>query len=86
MGKEYLYYVVVEPSNKGDFRPSVLDYGLTYEGAENVMRTFIKDHGLRFKENGKHYPCYVYIKRSTVDELPKGYRMLTLKHLKVVEL
>lgn len=82
---DYTYYVVVEPRYQGDFRPSVLDYGLTFEAATNVMRSYINERGLKFKENGKHYPCHIYIKRSVVDELPTGYRMLILKNLEIVK-
>ena len=67
-----VYYVMVHPVNKGDFRPIVIDYGLTLDGAERVQRRFIEDHGLRFKFNGKHYPAHVRIYR-TSETLPEGY-------------
>ena len=72
MKRADLYYVMVRPSNKGDFRPLVIDYGLTLEGAERVQRRFIEDHGLRFKFNGKHYPAHIRIYR-TSETLPEGY-------------
>ena len=72
MKREDLYYVMVRPSHEGDFRPLVIDYGLTLEGAERVQRSFIKDHGLRFKFNGKHYPASVRIYR-TSETLPENY-------------
>ena len=67
-----VYYVMVHPVNKGDFRPIVIDYGLTLDGAERVQRRFIEDHGLRFKFNGKHYPAHIRIYR-TLETLPEGY-------------
>ena len=72
MKKTDLYYVMVRPSNEGDFRPLVIDYGLTLEGAERVQRRFIEDHGLRFKSNGKHYPASIRIYR-TSETLPEDY-------------
>ena len=72
MKRADLYYVMVRPSHEGDFRPLVIDYGLTLEGAERVQRRFIKDHGLRFKSNGKHYPAFVRIYR-TSETLPEDY-------------
>ena len=72
MKRTDLYYVMVHPVNKGDFRPIVIDYGLTLEGAERVQRRFIEDNGLRFKFNGKHYPATIRIYR-TSETLPEGY-------------
>ena len=72
MKRADLYYVMVHPVNKGDFRPIVIDYGLTLEGAERVQRRFIEDHGLRFKSNGKHYPAHIRIYR-TSETLPENY-------------
>ena len=72
MKRTDLYYVMVHPVNKGDFRPIVIDYGLTLDGAERVQRRFIEDHGLRFKFNGKHYPAHIRIYR-TSETLPEGY-------------
>ena len=72
MKREDLYYVMVRPSHEGDFRPIVIDYGLTLEGAESVQRRFIQNHGLRFKFNGKHYPATVRIYR-TSETLPEDY-------------
>lgn len=71
-----LYYVTVLPKNTGDFRPLIIDYGLTYEKANNVMRRYIQDHGMRFKKNGKHYPAFVYIYKIT-QRLPKGYYLFS---------
>lgn len=72
MKREDLYYVMVRPLHEGDFRPLVIDYGLTLEGAERVQRRFIEDHGLRFKFNGKHYPAHIRIYR-TSEPLPEDY-------------
>lgn len=72
MKREDLYYVMVRPAHEGDFRPLVIDYGLTLEGAERVQRNFIKDHGLRFRVKGKSYPAFVRIYR-TSETLPEGY-------------
>lgn len=72
MKRTDMYYVLVRPVHEGDFRPIVVDYGLTLEGAERVQRRFIEDHGLRFKFNGKHYPASVRIYR-TSETLPEDY-------------
>ena len=72
MKRTDMYYVLVRPVHEGDFRPIVVDYGLTLEGAERVQRRFIEDHGLRFKFNGKHYPASVRIYR-TSETLPENY-------------
>lgn len=72
MSKNDLFYVMVVPKHEGDFRPLVIDYGLSFDSATNVMRNFIKDHGLRFKANGKNYPAFVRIYR-TSETLPENY-------------
>ena len=53
---DYTYYVVVEPRYQDDFRPSVLDYGLTFEAATNVMCSYINERGLKFKETASITP------------------------------
>lgn len=72
MKRADLYYVMVRPSHEGDFRPLVIDYGLTLDGAERVQRRFIEDHGLRFRVKGKSYPATVRIYR-TSETLPEDY-------------
>lgn len=81
MSESNIYYVVIVPKNKGDFRPCVLEYGLSYEKAQEKVRWYINDHGLRFKQNGKTYPALVQIKR-TKEALPDGYYLLTVKAVK----
>lgn len=78
MKKTDIYYVVIVPENKGDFRPCVLDYGLSYEKAQEKVRWYINDHGLRFKKGDKKFPALVQIRR-TKDTLPDGYYLLTMK-------
>lgn len=73
---ENSYYVIVVPKRGQDFRPCLLEYGITYEKAERVMRWYINDHGLRFKKDGKVYPALVQIHRIK-DELPDGYYLFT---------
>ena len=68
---EILYYIVIEPRNEGAFRPVILDYGVYFDKATEIMRDYINDYGLKFK--GK--PCHLYIKQ-TVTGLPKGYTIL----------
>ena len=75
------FYVVVVPKYNGDFRPCVLEYGLSYEKAQEKVRWYINDHGLRFKKDGKEYPALIHIKR-TKDALPDGYYLLTVKAVK----
>ena len=72
MKRADMYYVMVLPAREGDFRPLVIDYGLTLDGAERVQRRFIEDHGLRFKVKGKSYPATVRIYR-TSETLPENY-------------
>lgn len=72
MKKSDIYYVVIVPENKGDFRPCVLEYGISYEKASEKVRWYINDHGLRFKKNGKQYPALIQIHRIS-DTLPEGY-------------
>lgn len=77
-----LFYVVVVPKREQDFRPCVLEYGLSYEQAQNKVRWYINDHGLRFKTNGKTYPALVHIKRIN-ETLPDGYFLFTaIKEIK----
>lgn len=75
------FYVVVVPKYKGDFRPCVLEYGLSYEKAQEKVRWYINDHGLRFKKDGKEYPALIQVKR-TKDTLPDGYYLFTVKAVK----
>lgn len=72
MKKKDTYYVVVKPTSKAKFRPYVLEYGLSFEKATIVMRTFIMEHGLYFTVKGKKYPARVYIYR-TSETLPENY-------------
>lgn len=79
---ENLYYVVVVPKRENEFRPCVLEYGIDYEKAQNKVRWYINDHGLRFKANGKTYPALVHIKRIN-ETLPDGYFLITaIKEIK----
>lgn len=79
---ENSYYVIVVPKRGQDFRPCLLEYGITYEKAERVMRWYINDHGLRFKKNGKVYPALVQIKRIN-ETLPDGYFLISsIKEIK----
>lgn len=80
MNKEELYYVIVVPQNEGDFNPLVIEYGISLKSAENVVRRYINDHGMRFKKNGKKYPSFVRIMRIS-EPLPEDYYLLTLKEI-----
>ena len=66
------YYVMVEPTSKTDFRPCVLEYGLTFEKATAVMRNFVMQHGLWLKVKGEKRPARVHIYR-TSETLPEDY-------------
>ena len=66
------YYVMVEPTSKTDFRPCVLEYGLTFEKATAVMRNFVTQHGLWLKVKGEKRPARVHIYR-TSETLPEDY-------------
>ena len=81
MENDFTYYVVVMPKFEGKFRPFVLDYGLSYEKAERVMRQYVDDHGLHYFEDGKNHEAFCFIKR-TKEELPSGYRIKNLKNIK----
>ena len=83
MEPEFNYYVLIVPKNDGDFRPIVLDYGLSYEKASERMRWYINDHGLNYKENGRQYRAFIHIKRTT-EPIPTGYRLMALKDVKGV--
>lgn len=66
------YYVMVEPTSKTQFRPCVLEYGLTLEKATAVMRDFIMQHGLWFNVKGEKRPARIHIYR-TSETLPEDY-------------
>lgn len=68
------YYVMVEPTSKASikFSPRVLEYGLTFEKANAVMRNFVMNHGLWIKVNGERQPARVHIYR-TSKTLPENY-------------
>lgn len=76
MSKTDSYYVEVVPKFKGDFRPCVLEYGISFEEAERKVKWYINDHGLRFKSKGEVYPALVHIKRIN-EKLPDGYYLFT---------
>ena len=78
MSKTEFFKVVVVPINKNDFRPRVLDYGIPLEKAEKVVRNYVSEHGLRFKENNKYYPALVQI-RKIKEPLPDGYFLFTVE-------
>ena len=83
MSKTDSFYVVVVPKKEGEFRPCVLEYGISYEKAAEKVRWYINDHGLRFKQNGKVYHALIQIKRIN-ETLPDGYFLFT--SVKAVEL
>lgn len=76
------YKVIVVPIEPDDFRPCVLEYGVSLEKAEKIVRRYVCDHGLRFKKDGKFYPALVQI-RKIKEMLPDGYFLLTPKGVKV---
>lgn len=77
-----LYFVIVVPKNREDFRPCVLEYGVDYEKAQKIVRWYINDHGLRFKVSNKIYPALVQIKRIN-ETLPDGYFLISsIKEIK----
>ena len=80
------YYVVVVPRNEGDFHTVILDYGITLERAEQLVRWYIKDHKLRYKVNGEYKPALIQIHKITkeANKLPDGYYLMTLKEIKTV--
>ena len=75
------FYVIVVPKYKGDFRPCVLEYGISFEKASEKVKWYINDHGLRFKTKGETYPALVQIK-SAKHGLPNNYRLMTFKEKK----
>ena len=75
------FYVVVVPKYKGDFRPCVLEYGISFKKASEKVKWYINDHGLRFKKNGTTYPALIQIHKIS-DTLPDGYYLMTLKEIK----
>ena len=83
MSKTELFTVVVVPTNNGDFRPCVLAYGISLEKAQQKVRWYINDHGLRFKSGNKTFPALVQIRRIN-DPLPDGYFLFTAKEVKIV--
>lgn len=76
-------YVIVVPKNEGDFRPCILEYGISLEKASEKVKWYIKDHGLKFKKNGKIYPALIQIHKVS-DKLPDGYYVMALKEIKKV--
>ena len=81
MAKTELFNVVVVPSHGDDFRPRVLEYGVSIEKAQKAVRWYINTYGLRYKENGRHYHALVQIKRIK-DPLPDGYFLFTPVNVK----
>ena len=77
MSKTEVFKVVVVPTND-DFRPCVLEYGISLEKAESIVKKYINDHGLTFKANNKRYPALVQIRKIS-DPLPDGYFLFTVK-------
>ena len=75
------FYKVVVVSTNDDFRPCVLEYGVSLEKAEKVVKRYVCDHGLTFKKDGKVYPALVQI-RKIKDFLPDGYFLLSAKGVK----
>lgn len=75
------FYVVVVPKFKGDFRPRILEYGISLEKASKKVKWYINDHGLRFKTKGEIYPALIQIRRIS-EKLPDGYYLMTLKEIK----
>ena len=78
---EETFYVLIVPETSGTFRPTVLEYGLTFTQASEKVRWYINDHGLRFKVNGETYPALIQIK-SAKRGLPNNYRLMTFKEKK----
>lgn len=76
MTKESLFYVVAEPQNKGDFRPVVIEYGVSLANAERIVRHYINTNGLRFKVKDEKYPAFVRIMRIS-EKLPDKYVLIT---------
>ena len=76
MSSTNIYYVSVVPKYEGDFRPFILEYGISFEKASEKVRWYINDHGLRFKKNGKHYPALIQIHRIS-ETLPDGYYVMS---------
>ena len=75
---EETFYVLIVPKTSGTFRPTVLEYGLSFTQASEKVRWYINDHGLRFKANGETYPALIQIK-SAKHGLPNNYRLMTFK-------
>lgn len=76
MAKERLFYVVAEPQNKGDFRPVVIEYGVSLANAERIVRHYINTNGLRIKIGDTRYPAFVRIMQIS-DKLPDDYVLIT---------
>lgn len=76
MAKERLFYVVAEPQKKGDFRPVVLEYGISLEAAEKYVRNYINESGLFIKIKNTKHPAFVRIMQIS-DKLPDDYVLIT---------
>lgn len=76
MAKERLFYVVAEPQKKGDFRPVVLEYGISLEAAEKYVRNYINENGLLIKIKHTKHPAFVRIMQIS-DKLPDDYVLIT---------
>ena len=72
MKKELIYYIVIEPSNKSDFEPVILDYGVDYDKASKIMRDYINENGMKYKKK----PSHLFIKQ-TAYGLPANYHVIT---------
>lgn len=82
MSKTEFFKVIVVPIERDDFRPCVLEYGVSLEKAEKAVRHYVNVNGLRFKKDGKYHPALVQIRRMK-DPLPDGYFLLSAKGVKV---
>ena len=78
MAKERLFYVVAEPQNKGDFRPVVIEYGVSLANAERIVRhsDLINTNGLRIKIGDTKHPAFIRIMQIS-DKLPDNYVLVT---------
>ena len=82
MNKSDYYCVEVIPKREQDFSPRLLGYFKSFDKAEAARRWYINDHGLTFKNNGKHYPALVQIRRIK-DPVPDGEFFFTAKAVTV---
>ena len=73
MKRADLYYVMVRPSNEGDFRPLVIDYGLTLEGAERAQARILEQVAIsssRASSQSRDRTCVSSLLDWQADSLP----------------